>query len=286
MSENLLVTFLLLMLILFFRSVTFTHQRWRYLIPAMMLAASASWVKIPGLSLVIILAFLCLQYRMWKPFFATIALGIFFLLLQLAYGAAYDLHLFLQILQTHAERFSDFTIMKNLLMIDDMSFKDLFSLYGLIIFLPAVMIAKKNAPFILLPVCGYIFTLLWMGAQSHWYAWYQIPLFPMFAICFGIVTENAFRDRSAGYPLMQILLLFSWAMQMLSTQHVLFESPDKNSAKYVFVTVTFLFFAALVFAEKHRDGKWRSMANAIHVLTLTVYFCVCALVVWNFDVSF
>lgn len=274
-SENAITFFLLVVVLLLYLFIQTKGHAYRYLVPAIVMAGLASWLKIPGLSIVIILSGLCFLFGYRREAVLSLGVGILLLLLQVVYGAWYDIHLFLAVMHTQAERLKDFNLYSSVFLLRDLPFDDPSILYGFLILLPAVALAKQWAPLLFIPVFGYLLSALVLGAQSHWYAWYILPLIPFIALCFGLVTANVLSRNDIPHSLLQLLVLFGWSCTVFSP--ILFSSLGTSVQvwKYSSIACILLASSSYVLHDTFEHHIIRRCAISMRTLVIVAYFLAC-----------
>jgi hypothetical protein len=180
----------------------------------------------------------------------------------------------------------NYTIFLHLAMVNTFPFQDYFAFYCLLIFAPAVAIARRKAPLIVIPALSYIVTLLCMGGQSHWYEWYQVPLLPLFAVCFGVISSAMLRGTDIVHPLLQLVLLFPWGIQVLATPGVLVQELPLDLVKAVFIGCILGAFLLYAIARATNSRYSQPIRTAVCMTVLVVYLSASVLVVLRFDLFF
>lgn len=223
-SENLLTCISLGVALLF---VEYQRtDRAKYLYTAIALASVAILAKVTGVYIIgTLIALLLFQHR-WKEcaIAALGAIGAF--AIYYFYGWIYDFQWFLTTLQEHKNRFTDFAMLKNLVL-PPVFFKE----DGWLIFswLTLLAVARSSLErfklqLILFPILIYTVLLIFSGAQSHYYAWYVIPYYPFLFLVLAIFLDDFRKNPDFVSACTIYVFLVVWSIE-LNLKDWIFSSP-------------------------------------------------------------
>jgi 4-amino-4-deoxy-L-arabinose transferase-like glycosyltransferase len=211
-SENLLVLLALGSLLCVFKYLE--TSKTSYLYALTLLTGLAPLVKVTGLFLVGSIFLIMMYNKRYQAGAIVLAAGIAAFGLYFAYGALYDFDLFLTVLRSHSKRFDSIMMIKELIFSGNSPFADAWLILGWIS-LPYTLKAvnqKWKTYCIALPVVVYVSLLTFSGAQSHFYCWYMIPLYPFLLLSLGHFFEDAIRRPSFLTSGMIVLCVGVWCL--------------------------------------------------------------------------
>jgi 4-amino-4-deoxy-L-arabinose transferase-like glycosyltransferase len=211
-SENFIV-FLSLITLLCFLEYDRTSKS-LYLFLAIVAAGLAPLTKITGIFLVISLCLLLAYRQKWKKSILALIIGLLMFSLYFVYGYLYDFKLFLTVLKAHSKRFDSILLFKDIVFQSGMPFFDPWLILGWFSILLAIEKYKNKlqGQIIYLPVLIYLFLLLFSGAQSHYYAWYTIIIYPFLCLSVGIFLTQFLKQPSFFNAGLIVLFIFTWSI--------------------------------------------------------------------------
>lgn len=193
-AENLLITFLLLTLIIYYLYLKTKNNLLFWF--AIALAGLSTLIKISGISLVLTLVVLTyilenkLKYQ--KIILICLGVGLFTLLFPI-YGYLYDWNLFKAVWSANSDRYFRDGLLGFFSLITHTnttrSFIDGWFLLGWMSLL-AIKKSKKIL-FISVPLFSYLLVYLIFGSES--YGWYKIPFYPLISIVLGYMFTKQSR---------------------------------------------------------------------------------------------
>jgi 4-amino-4-deoxy-L-arabinose transferase-like glycosyltransferase len=217
-SEN-----LLLLLVLIFLICCLEYQKTenkKYFYWAAILGGITPLIKVTGLFIAAAL-FVWLTYQK-KILDSLIALliGVMGFSLYYLYGWIYDFELFKLLIQAQSERFLDFGVLRYLawpsLVLPNLFVEDawwVISWFTLPIFLQS-QLEKFKINLIALPLLIYSLLLVCTGGQSHFYAWYLIPFYPLLFLILGKFLDDFHNNPSFLTACLLFLYLMVWYVEM------------------------------------------------------------------------
>ncbi len=259
-----------------------------YLIIAMILASLAPLAKITGFYIVLFLCLILLIHKQWKQSLIAFVIGILSLSVYFLYGAFYDWELFLTVLHSHSKRFKSLLIIGNLLFTVFDSYKflffkfDIWFIMGWISVFPVAQVLRKyTAQIVLTPIVTYVLILLFTGAQSHFYPWYIIPLYPLLFLSLGFFIAYFFLGR--GEPFSSSILL-AWSIPWfvtygLGTPWSKFSLLPSSGFKYGFIVLV-CFCIAPFFFQYLFPWSWLKYARKLTSVSLIVVAVMLNILAW------
>ncbi len=247
-SENLVVFFSLLVILLYW----YYHQtqNYKYLWIAAVLAGLATLAKVTAIYLIAVLGFLLVFDRKWRAIPIVLLIGIALTSLYYVYGNIFYHDFFVSIIHEQSLRFESFDFLKYFIL-PGLFFEDGWLILGL---LTLVFILKDGTDnianrLITFPIFLYALTLIFTGAQSHYFAWYTIPFYPFVFIALGIFIERFYNSPSLVSAGLLFITAFIWVFNLTLSGWVL-ESP---TGRYYFMLVSSLILTVYLLND---IGAW------------------------------
>jgi Dolichyl-phosphate-mannose-protein mannosyltransferase len=211
-SENFLL-FLTLITLVAFLEYDRTSKSF-YLYIAIFTAGLAPLAKVTGIFLVVSLSLLLAYRQRWRESILAFAIGLMMFSLYFIYGCFYDSKLFFTVLKAHSKRFDSILIFKNIVFQSDLPFFDPWLILG---WLSILQIARKyknklQGQIIYLPLLVYLFLLLLSGAQSHYYAWYNVVIYPFLCLSLGKLLTDFLKKPDFFTAGIIVLFIFTWSI--------------------------------------------------------------------------
>ncbi|MFH0770584.1 MAG: glycosyltransferase family 39 protein [Candidatus Peregrinibacteria bacterium] len=266
-AENLIVLLMLSMILCY--AAYNEKKRQRYFIAAILCAGFASLAKITGISLIFALSALCLLQKNNRGALIAFAGGMALFGLYFVYGSLFGLSLLWDALLSQADRMKEYFLFKQLIGGDGVPFLDLLPLLGWLLFIPASLSKKPQKMLIIVPLVCYVLTIQLMGAQSHFYGWYHIPVFPLLAIIIGMAFAERTFWQQGIHSLFLVLLLFGWSMHMLLKPGILASQPPSMIA--VFLIGTFVVFLLWLFSSTGQSRRMRMLTQSTYGVLFASY---------------
>lgn len=217
-SENLILLLVLLVTLCCFEYHKNGQKRYFYC--AVVLAGITPLIKVTGLFIPASLVVWLVYQKKWRESIIAAAVGIFGFSLYYLYGWIYDFEFFKLIIKEHSNRFLDFGVLKYLawpsLVITNLFFEDgwwVISWITLPVFLQSNL-EKFKINLIALPILIYSLLLVCSGAQSHFYAWYLIPFYPLLFLVLGKFLDDFKNHPNFLVACLLFLYLMVWFVQM------------------------------------------------------------------------
>ena len=186
----------------------FKTSKKNYLYISAFLAGLASLAKITGIFLVILLCLLLIYKKRWQESIVALTIGLILFSIYFMYGWIYNLHLLISILHEHSERYTDILLFKYIIFQPGMPFFDAWNIFSWLVLISTLRLSQKKlqAQIVFLPIIIYLFILLFTGAQSHFYPWYFIPLYPFLSLTLGIFIYKFM--RKPDFISLSLIVLF------------------------------------------------------------------------------
>jgi 4-amino-4-deoxy-L-arabinose transferase-like glycosyltransferase len=249
-SENLLILILIGSIFCFLEYLSTSRQIYFYIL--VLLASIAPLVKITGLSIVVALSLMFIYKKKLKDGLIVMAAGILGFSLYFVYGWIYDYRLFLSVLKSHSKRFNSILILQEMIFSGNLPFIDAWFILGWLT-LPYAMknlVEKYKRQIFFLPLAAYVFMLLFSGAQSHFYCWYTIPLYPFLLICVGFFINEFIKKPSLLNSAVILIVIFSWCLNYgLGHPWSDFYLLDLKGYKYIFIVLVSMAYAPIFIQE-------------------------------------
>lgn len=264
-SENFLTCISLAVVLLFLHYRESDRPKYLYL--AILLASMAILAKVTGIYIIAsLVAWLLFQHKWKESLFAGVgaiaAFAVYYL-----YGWIYDFQWFLTTLQEHKNRFTDFAMLKNLVL-PTVFFED-----GWLIFswLTLLLVARSPLkPFflqiILFPILIYTVLLIFSGAQSHYYAWYTIPYYPFLFLVLAIFFDSFRKDPDFIAAGTIFVFLVVWSID-LNLKDWIFSSPY---GKQYFIVGTSILLGGFFFNDL-TARKMNFLTNFARIMPILVF---------------
>ncbi|WP_353932826.1 glycosyltransferase family 39 protein [Okeanomitos corallinicola TIOX110] len=209
-SENLILFLSLLTLLCFLKYYQSSNANYLYI--AACLAGLASLAKITGFFLVPMICLLLIYQKKWRDSLVVLIIGLILLSGYFIYGSFYDFELFFRVIQSHTNRFENFLLFPELLG-KTVFFEDSWLTFSWLILLPAMKgnIDDIKNRIIYIPIIIYLLILIFSGSQSHFYAWYIIPLFPFLFLALGKFLEDFIKNPDFLTATFLIIFVGGWS---------------------------------------------------------------------------
>ena len=276
-SEN-LIAFLCLLMLLCVMTYLQNESRFSFYLAAVV-SGLASLAKVTGIFMVAVLFSLLAYRRKWKEATGALIVGLAIFSLYFAFGMSFDAHLFLSILREHAERFSDILIFQKLIVYEQLPFFDAWFAFGLCAFFASLGFSGNELDaFANLPLVLYILVLLATGAQSHFYPWYIIPLYPFLAIATGRFLHRFVKQGDFLSACLILICIGTWSLRYAgSSWHGYLEDAGAYRYKDLFLALLaagvlpFFFHSILGYAGSKKIASAAAAALIIVCLTANVF---------------
>lgn len=282
-GENLLILLLLGSLFCFIEYLNTSRPIYFYILIS--LTSLAPLVKVTGLFIVVALSLMLIYKRKIKDGLIVMTAGAFTFSLYFVYGWLYDYKLFLSVLKAHSQRFNSIVMFQEMILSGNLPFIDAWFILGWVT-LPYVMknlVSKYKIQLIYLPLVIYILILLFSGAQSHFYCWYTIPLYPFLLISSGYFISDFLKKPSLLNSSVILIFLFPWCLNYaLGTPWSDFYLLKFKGFKYIFILLISTIYAPIFIQEVFRIKKVLFISRI--VATLVFISCIVAnvLIIYNF----
>ncbi|MBR8831047.1 MAG: hypothetical protein N5P05_003752 [Chroococcopsis gigantea SAG 12.99] len=234
-SENLVVFFALLVILLYW----YYHQTQnaRFLWVAAVCAGLATLAKVTAIYLPVLLVFLLIFDKKWRNIPIVLAIGLGLTSLYYLYGNLYYHDFFVSIIHEQSLRFESFNFLQYFIL-PKVFFEDGWLILGL---LSLVLILKDGTEnisnrLITFPIFLYALTLIFTGAQSHYFTWYTIPFYPFVFIALAIFMGQFSQSPNLVWASLIFITAGIWLFNLTLSGWVL-ESP---TGRYYFMLVTAL----------------------------------------------
>lgn len=235
-SENLIVFFGLAVLLLFLEFCKSSKKSCLYV--AAILAGLASLAKVTGLFIVVLLAALLIYKKKWKEAIICSAIGIIIFSIYFIFGGYYNFALFMSVLAEQSARFNSIMIFNNILFPNYMPFFDMWSMFGWLALFYVVMCTRKKyeTRIISFPIVAYLFILLFLGSQSHFYPWYLIPFYPFLCIALGIFFSKFLEEPDLVAAALILAIIGTWCLNYtLLDYRLIVHIKNFYIFKYIFI---------------------------------------------------
>lgn len=270
-SENLILFLSLLILLCFLEYYQSSNSNYLYI--AAFLAGLASLAKITGFFLVPMLCLLLIYQKKWRDSLVVLIIGLILLSVYFIYGSLYDFELFFRVLQSHTNRFDNFLLFPALTG-KIVFFEDGWLRFSWLILIPAIRgnIDDIKSQIIYIPIIIYLFILLFSGSQSHFYAWYIIPLFPFLFLGLGKFLEDFIKNPDFLNASLLMIVLGGWSFNYnveYGLGKLFLELPI---TKYSFIGVVSLLIAPFLVhgVIKSRLTKFVASLVAVFIIVILV----------------
>ncbi len=155
-----------------------------------LLCGLSLWTKATGVAVPAVATLMLVSRRRWRAAGVTLAVTAGFLLLYLAYAAAFDFRIFLGVLRSQAT--SKLVSLEGLY--DLLGGKVVAKLFGrgsyLWLLLCAALAGLRRERGLLLPMAVYALIIAATADSRVVYGWYRIPLYPFLCVAAGIALEE------------------------------------------------------------------------------------------------
>jgi len=270
-SENLIVVLLLASLLLLRRYRT--SGKHIFLYTAAVVAGLASLAKITGFFVVLLLALLLLNDQRRRQALEVLVIGSLVASLYLVYGMLLDPKLFWSLLLEHGGRFRNFDFLQELLFHRDMLFFDPWFIFGWLVLIPVVrdLDRHRHRMLLVLPPLVYLATLLFTGAQGHFFAWYTIPFFPFLALAAGLFFTRLLDKPDFTGAALAIIFVGLWCFS-----HLLVDTKWSMLAHFLpagtlrFLAIPLLALAAWPYYSLHRRNPTDQHAKLAGAMTVVI----------------
>ncbi|BCL36537.1 ArnT family glycosyltransferase [Nostoc sp. MS1] len=249
-SENLLILIILASLFCFLKYLDTSRRIYFYMLVS--LTSIAPLVKVTGLSIVAALSLMLICKKKYKDGLIVMAAGALGFTLYFVYGWFYNYKLFLAVLKSHSHRFNSILIMQEMILSVNLPFTDAWYILGWLT-LPYKIRNLRNKykiQLIFLPFIIYLFMLIFSGAQSHFYCWYTIPLYPFLLICAGYFISDFIKKPSILNYAVILIFIFPWCLNYgLGNPWSDFYLLSIKGYKYIFIILVSMAFAPIFIQE-------------------------------------
>ncbi|MBK1989937.1 glycosyltransferase family 39 protein [Sphaerospermopsis aphanizomenoides BCCUSP55] len=281
-SENLILFLSLLTLLCFFKYYQSSNLNYLYI--AAFLAGLASLAKITGFFLVPMLCLLLIYQKKWREILVVFVIGLLLLSVYFIYGMTYNSELFFKVIQSHAQRFDNFLLFKEII-IKPVFFEDGWLTFSWLILIPALRLSSDNikSRLIYIPIIIYLFILLFSGSQSHFYAWYLIPLFPFLFLALGKFLDDFIKKTDFLSACLLIIFVGGWSFNY-NIQYGLGELFLKAAIiKYLFMVVVCLLIAPFLVHAVIPSGRTKWFASLAAGLIIVVLILGNINIIYNYQ---
>ncbi|ACK70346.1 glycosyl transferase family 39 [Gloeothece citriformis PCC 7424] len=232
LSEN-LILLLSLGVILLFLQYNQTSKS-IYLYSSAILAGLAILVKVTGIFLICFLIVVLIYQRKWIDSLIVLLIGLVGFSLYYLYGWIYDFEFFKKILEEQTNRFTDFGILKYLIL-PTVFFEDGWLCFSWLTLIPVLKLTEKlKSQIIALPILIYSLLLVSSGAQSHYFAWYTIPFYPFLFLSLGIFLADFWKKPDFMSACLIFLFLGVWNIHLNIGDWIL----SSSKGEYYFILAT------------------------------------------------
>jgi len=284
-SENLMVFLCLLMLLALLAYVQGAGRFYYYL--AAVVAGLAPLAKVTGIFLVPLGCLLLVYHQKWREGIASLLIGLAFFSLYFFFGMSFDRELFISILREHSLRFDDILIFQDLLLYAQMPFFDAWFAFGFCAFFATLTFSReKFDAFISFPVIIYVLILLSSGAQSHFYPWYIVPLYPFLSVALGRFFYRFIDELDCVSACLIIVCLATWCLRYAGSSWW----GDLGAAwahHYKYPLIALMGAAVFPFLlHSIKPSHWmRSSATAVALSLIVLCITANGLIVYRFPVT-
>jgi hypothetical protein len=246
-SENLLLCLSLAVALLFLQYGEKSQKKYLYL--AIFLGGLAPLVKVTGLYI--------------ASLTAVLSLGLYYL-----YGWFYDFSWFLTTLQEHKNRFTDFAMLKNLVL-PTVFFEDGWLIFSWITLLLVARFPLKISKIrlVIFPILIYTILLIFSGAQSHYYAWYVIPYYGFLFLVLGIFLDDFRKNPDFIGAATIFIFIVVWSVNLNIKDWVL----SYPYGRYYFIIGTAITLGGFFFNDL-TEKKSEILTNFVKIIMLIVFW--------------
>lgn len=231
-SENLILVLSLVVTLLFYEY--YKTSKSIYLYSSAILAGITPLVKVTGIFLVCFLIVLLIYQKKWIESLIVLLIGVVGFSLYYLYGWIYDFEFFKKILEEQTNRFTDFGILKYLIL-PTVFFEDGWLCFSWLTLIPILRLREKiKSQVIALPILIYSLLLISSGAQSHFFAWYNIPFYPFLFLSLGLFLDDFRKQPDFLNASLIVIFLGVWSIHMNIGQWIL----SSSKGEYYFMLAT------------------------------------------------
>jgi 4-amino-4-deoxy-L-arabinose transferase-like glycosyltransferase len=270
-SENLIIFLSLLTLLCFLKYSDSSDSVYLYI--TAFLAGLPSLAKITGFFLVPVICLLLIYHKKWRDSAVVFVVGLILLSSYFIYGSLYDWELFVRVIQSHANRFDSFILFPELIG-KTVFFADSWLIFSWLIF---ISVFKNNldqlkSQIIYIPVIIYSLILLFSGAQSHFYAWYIIPLFPFLFFASARFLDDFIKNPNFFSASLLLIVVGGWSFNY-NVEYELGELfLELAVTKYVFIISSCLLLIPFLLHELINCRITKVVASWTALLMIIVLF--------------
>ncbi|WP_413175221.1 ArnT family glycosyltransferase [Anabaena azotica] len=281
-SEN-FILFLSLLTLLYFLEYS-KSSNLTYLYIAAFLAGLASLAKITGFFLVPMLCLLLILQKKWRESLLVFVIGLSLLSIYFIYGISYNSELFFKVIQSHTERFENFLLFKEIIL-KPVFFEDGWLTFSWLILIPVLRASGDKIKYrvISIPIIVYLFILLFSGSQSHFYAWYLIPLFPFLFLALGKFLANFIKNPDFLSACLLIIFVGAWSFNY-NIQYGLGELFLKTAiTKYFFIVGVCLLITPFLVYAVIQSGRTKFFASLAAGFTIVILLLGNINIIYNYQ---
>ncbi|QSJ17278.1 glycosyltransferase family 39 protein [Nostoc sp. UHCC 0702] len=281
-SENLLILILLGSLFCFLEYLNTSRPIYFYIL--ILLTSLAPLVKVTGLFIVLAFTLMFIYTKKVKNGLIVLSSGCFAFSLYFVYGWFYNFKLFISVLKANSKRFNSILIIKEMIFSGNLPFTDAWFILGwMTLFYGMKNIATKyKIQLISLPLITYVFILIFAGAQSHFYCWYTIPLYPFLLIYTGFFISEFLKKPSLLNSSIILVFLFSWCLNYgLGTPWSDFYLLNFKGFKYIFIFLMSMIYAPILIQEIFKFKNLLLINRIIATLVFTSCIIANILITYN-----
>lgn len=279
-SENLILFLSLATILSILRFFKTSNNFYLYL--SAFLAGIASITKITGIFLVLFLFSFLIYKKKWKEGVIAIVIGLLIFSTYFIYGWIYDFKLFMSVLLGHSARFNNIIILDKIFFqkLIPLPFIDMWSIFGWLVLIPVAW--QKKTKIISLPIIAYIFVLLIVGAQGHFYPWYAIPFFPFLSLALGIFLYRFLKNPDFLSACLILFFIGGWCLNYVFVNPNISIIPLSFSIfKYLFASFIFIMMAAFFYHYVMPSKKTKILTNMLTIFLMALFIVSNIIIIFN-----
>lgn len=282
-SENFIILLGLSSILCFIQYIKTTEKNYLYL--SIFWAGIAPLAKVTGIFIVLLLFILLIYKRKWRESLLAIFICSLMFSLYFFYGWFYDFELFQAVLQNQSKRFNSILLFKNIIFQTGMPFFDPWLIFGWLTLITSIKLSSKQEQTIIisLPIIIYLYILLFSGAQSHFYPWYIIPLYPFIFLALGKFLERFHENPDFLVAALIIIFIGTWSINYgLGNPWSNFYLLKLRGFKYLFIlTISFLtipFFVKFLITNNFKINRFTQVWSQLIFL---IFILINIMIVYN-----